>query len=260
MADLNRYLDLNTRVGSLKELYETYRHGVPVSAFGVPESAKNHIISYLDGKILYVVRDFVEGTEAVAEINALGKKKAVFIPEKEELLFSARAYSRESSYKRLSALYALQTGKADVAVVTAIGALQLYPKEIKSFTLEKDGEYDRDFILSSLVNEGYVRRDGVENKGSFSLRGDILDVFPTESELPVRIDFFGDTVERIRYYDQDTGKTVEILEKITLISADENVVPEEIKGEIISEIKEERRSFKGKNNVRFAEFTDSLIE
>ena len=75
----------------------------------------------------------------------------------------------------------------------------------------------------------------MESKGTFAVRGDILDVFPVNSENPVRIDFFGDTVERIRPYDYSTGERLEEVRALRLISATDTV----ISFEDISAIKKE---------------------
>jgi transcription-repair coupling factor (superfamily II helicase) len=60
-----------------------------------------------------------------------------------------------------------------------------------------------------LVQMGYVRAFEVETKGVFALRGDILDIYPVNAENPVRIDFFGDTVEKIKPYDFATGERLQ---------------------------------------------------
>jgi transcription-repair coupling factor (superfamily II helicase) len=66
---------------------------------------------------------------------------------------------------------------------------------------------------------GYVRTFEVEAKGSFAIRGDILDIYPINAPNPVRVDFFGDTVEKIKPYDFVTGERLPNIEKITILPA-----------------------------------------
>ncbi|MDE6104172.1 MAG: transcription-repair coupling factor, partial [Clostridia bacterium] len=74
-------------------------------------------------------------------------------------------------------------------------------------------------LPQKLVQMGYTREYSVESKGAFAVRGDILDVFPVNCENPVRIDFFGDTVERIRPYDSVSGERLEPVESVSIITA-----------------------------------------
>ncbi|MDE6850787.1 MAG: hypothetical protein K2J54_05620, partial [Clostridia bacterium] len=83
-------------------------------------------------------------------------------------------------------------------------------------TLKAGCDYDYSALPSMLVQMGYVREYSVESKGAFAVRGDILDIYPVTSENPVRIDFFGDTVERIRPYDFVSGERLVDVAEITL--------------------------------------------
>ena len=102
--------------------------------------------------------------------------------------------------------------------------------------LTVDDEYDYRSLPQKLVSMGYTREYSVESKGAFAVRGDILDVYPVNSENPVRIDFFGDTVERIRPYDQVSGERLEEINEISIISATDVCYTEQDVKNIKSEI------------------------
>ena len=72
--------------------------------------------------------------------------------------------------------------------------------EIEPVRLRPGDEADLDDVLTRLVEAGYTRVDLVENRGDIAVRGGILDVFPPTEEHPLRVEFFGDTVEEIRYF------------------------------------------------------------
>lgn len=78
---------------------------------------------------------------------------------------------------------------------------------------------------------GYVRSATVESKGNFALRGDILDIFPVNEENPVRVDFFGDGVEKIKPYNFITGERLPLVKSVTVVAATDVLIdPNEVKG------------------------------
>ena len=72
--------------------------------------------------------------------------------------------------------------------------------ELRPVRLAVGEDVDLDELATALVGAAYVRVDLVERRGEFAVRGGIVDVFPPTEEHPVRIDFFGDTIEEIRYF------------------------------------------------------------
>lgn len=84
------------------------------------------------------------------------------------------------------------------------------------FELKKGEEYGYDSIKRKLAEFGYKSSVLVNDIGEFSLRGDILDVY-TYAKLPVRVEFFGDSVEDVRYFDPNTQKSVESIEAVRIL-------------------------------------------
>ena len=80
-----------------------------------------------------------------------------------------------------------------------------------------DSDYNRDTILTGFVDGGYERTDLVDRRGSFSVRGDIIDVYPVNEDQPVRLEFFGDTLEHIRYFDINTQKSQDDMKFIRIL-------------------------------------------
>jgi transcription-repair coupling factor (superfamily II helicase) len=122
---------------------------------------------------------------------------------------------------RARALHALAAGEARVVVASA---LALPPRVVEPERLLAHAcrvKPGRDIvpedIVETLVDGGYSRQDPVDEHGEFSLRGGILDVFPATEELPIRIEFIGDTVESIRRFDPSTQRSVETLDQFEII-------------------------------------------
>jgi transcription-repair coupling factor (superfamily II helicase) len=91
-------------------------------------------------------------------------------------------------------------------------------------SLVRGSTSNRDFVIETLKNYGYLSVPLVSGAGELSIRGGILDVFPPEEEFPVRMEFFGDEIESLRYFDTDTQRTIEELKEISIGPA---VEPEE---------------------------------
>ncbi|PLX97121.1 MAG: transcription-repair coupling factor [Desulfuromonas sp.] len=130
---------------------------------------------------------------------------------------------------RLSTLAALHEGRGRAVVTTLRAAMQrVIPAEILAELtshLEVEEEYPRQQLLSRLETLGYQNGPLVEDRGSYSIRGDILDIFPPSHNRPVRIEFFGDYIERMRPFDPETQRSGETeLPELTLLPAREMVL------------------------------------
>ena len=75
---------------------------------------------------------------------------------------------------------------------------------------------DRDTALEQLVTIGYERVDQVEQRGHFAVRGDILDIYPVNSEHPIRIEFFGDEIDTLRFFSVENQRSIEQIDSYTV--------------------------------------------
>jgi transcription-repair coupling factor (superfamily II helicase) len=97
---------------------------------------------------------------------------------------------------------------------------------LKSMTIETEVEYERDKLMDWLIKSGYERVSQVYDRGEFSIRGEVIDVFDMTGKNPVRIDFFGDTAEKIFFYNVSNQKPEKKVKKISIFP---NINPWEIK-------------------------------
>ena len=203
--------------GNYTALKNDIRLGTPTAVFGVSDAHKYLTACMAEGKVLYVTADAVTANKAFTSISALSGKKCVLLPAKDEVILYKDALSKDALFRRITALYEILQG-ADIIICDAESAIQLVPSHIGSIHIKKDGEYDYASLPSRLIRMGYTREYSVESKGTFAVRGDILDIFPVNTENPVRIDFFGDTAERIRPYEQ-SGERLDDIDEIIIASA-----------------------------------------
>ncbi len=149
--------------------------------------------------------------------------------------YESRKYlpARIRQMQLLGGLYALtQPFRPRIAVTTAWGLMRRYiPKRF----LEKSTEYvlagadiERDEVLRRIVESGYVSSPIVEDPGTFSARGFILDVFSPLYEWPLRLEFFGDTLESIRSFDPNSQKSKAQLEEAFILPVREILMTPEI--------------------------------
>lgn len=226
--------------GELPALENDVRLGTPTAAFGVSEAHKYLIASLAGRKTLYIAADAVAAGKAYASISTLSGKKCALMPAKDEVILYKDALSKDVLFRRLTAVYELLHG-ADIVVCDVEAVMQLFPCELEHINLTVGKDYDYSSVAGRLVRMGYNREYTVDSKGSFAVRGDILDVFPVNCDNPVRIDFFGDTVERIRPYDAVSGERLEQVGSVTVVSATDAPYTQEdvknIKNEISASLK-----------------------
>jgi len=131
------------------------------------------------------------------------------------------AKNQELLAERIGALELMRTAKSSVIFVTAEAFVQKLPKPDSIFkdnlVLMVGEEIEQEETLASLVNMGYERTDQVETLGQFSLRGDILDVFPINTKDPLRIEWFDNTINAMRSFDQGTQRSLQTLEKAEIV-------------------------------------------
>ena len=127
---------------------------------------------------------------------------------------------------RLATLAALAKGVAGAVIVTSVSAvLQRVPPRAAiarlSFQARTGEEVDRDGLIAFLAANGYVRAGTVRDPGDFALRGGIVDLWPPGTESPLRLDFFGETLDAIRLFDAGTQLSQDNVDSIALLPASE---------------------------------------
>ena len=211
--------------GEYPLLAQEIRRGTPTAVFGVSDSLKYLLAGLIEYPIVYITADHVSAKKAAENIAALSGKKTELLAAKDEVLLYRKALSKDSLYQRLRGIASLYKG-GEVTVAEIDALIQLFPKTLPTLTLEEGEEFDFASLPAYLTQMGYTRNFEVEAQGVFALRGDILDIYPIGEENPARVDFFGDTVEKIKPYDLATGARLPTLKKLTILSATDVIVSE----------------------------------
>ena len=135
--------------------------------------------------------------------------------------FTLRTANREGWAGRLAALYALRNGRAKSVIVTVDNLLIRHiPLDFfdgQELYLRQGEDLSPEMLLEQLVEWGYERVPMVANAGEIARRGDILDILPPGYEKPLRVEFFGDTLEEIRLFDPNTQRSMASLREALIL-------------------------------------------
>lgn len=182
-----------------------------------------------------------------------------YIPRTDTYIEKDLAINDQIDQMRLSATRSLLE-RDDVLIVSSVSCIYGLgsPEYYRgmNLTLQQNQHRRRDDILLHLVEMQYKRNDYDFSRATFRVRGDVLEVFPAyEDDLAIRIEFFGDDIERISEIDPLTAKVRRTLDAITIYPSSHHVTPEEVRLHAIGTIKEEL-----KERVDYFEKENRLIE
>ncbi len=153
-----------------------------------------------------------------------------YIPSSDTYIEKDSSINEEIERLRHSATQSLLTRRdtiivASVSCIFGLGSPSDYME--MSLHLRRGDEYDRDKLLRKLVDMQYTRNDIAMVRGTFRVRGDVLEYVAVDDEIITRIDFFGDQIDHIGRVNQVTGEMLDDLGEITIFPAKHFITPEE---------------------------------
>ncbi|NLC12190.1 MAG: transcription-repair coupling factor [Firmicutes bacterium] len=236
---LHLLLDLWLKDRDFLSLYGALEGGGHFLVTGTDGSWRNFLKAALIDKTrrnaLIVVPDLARGEKVLEDLQS-------FLPQQQVLLFPPRDFfytgeiltqSREILEQRLSVLERLANAPAGGLVVVAPVASLLNRMvpfstwQEQALALQVGREYDWEQLLKKLVSLGFERTGQIQGKGQYSVRGDIIDIYPYHSQDPLRFTFFDREIESIRTFDLETQRSLTSLDKIVLYPALEAVLTAE---------------------------------
>ena len=182
-----------------------------------------------------------------------------YVPSTDTYIAKDSAVNEEIDKLRLSATAAL-TERSDVIIVSSVSCIYGLgsPVDYQNMmvSLRPGMERDRDDVIRQLIDIQYMRNDMDFHRGTFRVRGDVLEIFPANNtDTAVRVEFFGDEIDRITEIDVLTGEIKSRLEHCAIFPASHYVVPQEKINEATKEIEKEMEE-----RVRYFKSEDKLIE
>ena len=228
MKFLSTLLDGVTEYETLVSAVE--RHNTPAAVTGVSGIHKAHLIHSLCArtgrKALVLASDEGEGQRLCNDLSSMGTAALVY-PARDFNFRAAEGQSREYEHQRLQVMAGMLDGDYQVVISCIDAALQytIPPDELRSkrLTLRAGQEAPLEKIEALLSASGYERYQQVEGPGQFAVRGGILDFFTPDASAPVRVEFWGDEIDTLCYFDPETQRRTDSLESIEIAPAVETV-------------------------------------
>ena len=246
---MNEIANILTQNEKFKDIVKEIKlNTTPISILGLVDVAKTQFVSALleqtNKKICIITYNEIQAKNLLKNLNYFNKK-VVYFPKKEVVTYDYDVESKDLIYERMDALNKIYTNEAQIIVTTIEACMQemIAKKDLFSniISFEFDKNYNFEEIKQKLVNLGYERVDLIEGKGQFSIRGDILDIAITENK-GVRIEFWGDEIDSIRYFNISSQRSIEEIRKINIYPAHEYVLNNSI-DEVCKKIEETKEDF-----------------
>ena len=199
----------------------------PVRALCLARAARHELA---DAPIVMLAPDDTSGRAIVKDVAFfLGLAsddrhqdgEVLYIPELDVSPYADVSADPRVVGARLAALGRLLSDDPPKLVVTSVRSLvrRVIPKEAFARVRQRwstHDEVDRDVAAAALLAAGYTRVDVVEDPGTFAVRGGVMDVFVPRYHFPLRIEWFGDEIERMRMFDADTQRSLRDVESATI--------------------------------------------
>jgi len=207
-----------------------------INCTGLSGAERSYVLSRIYPGLkrpLFVVCATTKEAEVIAsDIRFFSRDSRIPIitfPPYDILPFKPLAYHPQTACKRIETLYRMLTDSEPSIVITTVSAL--LQKVIPRQTLSGFAEYivageeiDREAVIRKLIQGGYQETVLVEDPGDFAIRGGLIDLFSPLYPDPIRIEFFGDTVESIRAFSAADQRSLKPISEVTLLPATETVL------------------------------------
>jgi transcription-repair coupling factor (superfamily II helicase) len=229
------------------------QNNLPAAVTGLSSIHKANLIYSLwmhtGHRAFVLVGDEPEANRMVSDLSSQGMH-AFYYPMRDMVLHKGEAASsHDYERQRLQVLSRLQAGECDAVVCCIDGALQytIPPDEMKKHThrIASGDTFAPEKLEALLLCCGYERAVQVEGPGQFARRGGILDIFPPESSMPVRLEFWGDEVDTLSYFDPETQRRTNPAESVYISPAAEALSDDS--AALTAKIRRIASSLRGKN-------------
>lgn len=229
---------------------------MPIEINGTDGFARYYTIDNLSaGKKRLIVTYSEDRAKEILDEYSFFDNEILYYPAKDALFYSADIHGGTILRQRMEVVKNILEGTVTTVVVSIDGLLnKVVPlSEIQSHILhfEAGDVLNLDKIKKELVSLGYERNVQVETVGQFAIRGGILDIFPTSSECPYRIELFGDEIDGIRSFDVDSQRSIENINELDVYPAAEMILDDNRIEDGMKKISKEHKVFAKKLKSEF---------
>ncbi|MCR5146004.1 MAG: hypothetical protein K6B70_01470, partial [Clostridia bacterium] len=225
----------------------------PVSISGLSDMGKIQTIASLNEglnkKICVITYNQIQAKRLLKDMAYFTQKAAIF-PKKELVTYDYIAESKDLPYERIEVLNNIKANKVDILIITIEALMQdMISKEVlykNSIKVNVGDTLQIDYLKQKLVDLGYERKDLIDGRGQFSIRGGIVDISVTENQ-GVRLEFWGDDIDSIRKFDIISQRSTQMLEHFQINPSHEYVLENGL-DTVIENI--EKANYQNKQNIK----------
>ena len=226
---MDQLLSLLKSIPEYNAVVASLKAGETVAVTGIGQINRSHMLAglYRDlGRpMVLLCQDDMAARRLQEEWKSFLGQEIPILPGRDLTMYDAAVVSRSWEQKRLRQLYSLAQGTTPAQIMTWESISQrTMPKAVlqrAAFTLEAGQEYILEELLARLTALGYSRCGMVEGVGQFALRGGILDLFSPAADAPVRLEFFGDELDTMGYFDPGTQRRTENIQSAVVLPVGE---------------------------------------
>lgn len=225
----------------------------PISLSGLSDMGKVQTIATLNNalnkNICVITYNQIRAKRLLKDIGYFTSKAAIF-PKKELVTYDYIAESKNLPYERIEVLNNIHNNKINILILTIESVMQdIIPKNVlykNNLNLKIGDTLNIDYLKQKLIDLGYERKDLIDGRGQFSIRGGIVDISISE-KYGIRLEFWGDDIDSIRKFDIISQKSIEMLENIEINPSHEYILEYEL-DEVIKNI--ENANYTNKQNIK----------
>ena len=225
------YNFLINRLNNLEQLNiikENITKKSPIQIHGLSDGVKAHLVlsifESLNKNLVLLVENEKIAKEYLNIINSI-EDVAFFYPSREINFYNIKSIDEKISANRLEILIK-QSKSEKFITITTLEALKNKLTTLSQFNnsfvkISSEDEIEQDKFIKKLLNLNYSLSSLVENKGEFSKRGSIIDIWPINYENPIRIELFDNEIDSLRFFDKSTQRTIEKINEFTISPTNE---------------------------------------
>ena len=218
----------NKEAAALPSLLESGR--LPALVSGLSQVHRAHLAAALreatGQRMLIICPDDTAAENFAADVRSLSGIEVPVLNMREYTFYNVSAASRQAEQGRISALYEASRGCGIFAASATAIVQSTIPPEVltrSAFEIENGGSCAIEDVVDALVRSGYMPCDMVEGPGQFSKRGGIVDFFSPASPKPVRMEFWGDEIDSMAYFDIESQRRDDSLDSCVILPAAETL-------------------------------------
>ena len=225
----------------------------PISLSGLSDMGKIQTIAALNESlnknICVITYNQIQAKRLLKDMSYF-TNKAVIFPKKELVTYDYIAESKDLPYERIEVLNNIRANNVNILIITVEALMQdmiskdaLYKNSIK---VKLGDTLNIDYLKQKLVDLGYERKDLIDGRGQFSIRGGIVDISLSEKQ-GVRLEFWGDDIDSIRRFDIISQRSIEMIDHFEINPSHEYVLETGI-DKVIENI--EKANYLNKQNIK----------